>query len=213
MDFSRRDIAELYELREALEVYAVGKAAAHKLSPTELETLEAVVKDVLVLRDELAGSQERQLNADGMRRFIRIDWAPMDPTAMVIDQGGVARDMRSRTERDPRLLGSKHRAAEEREVTVVRGASDGRTVVLVPEAKGLQITGMTLLHVRFADRLPAERAAAVLSGYRTRFNALSDAVTETEPVFDRERLGQEPITDLLTEPVYELARRWRARRS
>jgi DNA-binding GntR family transcriptional regulator len=73
VDFSRRDIAELYELREALEVYAVGKAAAHKLSPAELETLEAVVKDVLVLRDELAGSQERQLNAGGMRRFIRID--------------------------------------------------------------------------------------------------------------------------------------------
>jgi glutamine---fructose-6-phosphate transaminase (isomerizing) len=82
-------------------------------------------------------------------------------------------------------------------------------VVLVPEAKGLQVTGMTLLHVRFADRLPAERAAAVLSGYRTRLNALSDAVTETEPMFDKERLGEEPITDLLTDPVYELARRWR----
>jgi glutamine---fructose-6-phosphate transaminase (isomerizing) len=144
----------------------------------------------------------------GYTRY-RIDWAPVDPTAVVIDQGGIARDMRSRTARDPRLLGSKHRAAEEREVTVVRGASDGRTVVLVPEAKGLQVTGMTLLHVRFADRLPAERAAAVLSGYRTRLNALSDAVTETEPMFDKERLGEEPITDLLTDPVYELARRWR----
>jgi glucosamine--fructose-6-phosphate aminotransferase (isomerizing) len=144
----------------------------------------------------------------GYTRY-RIDWAPADPTAVVVDQGGVARGLRSRTERDPRLLGSKHRAAEEREVSVVRGASDGRTVILVPEAKGQQVTGMTLLHVRFRDRLPAEGAAAVLSGYRTRYNALSDAVTETEPVFDRERLGVEPITDLLTEPVYELARRWR----
>ena len=144
----------------------------------------------------------------GYTRY-RIDWAPVDPTAVVIDQGGVAREMPSRTARDPRLLGSKHRAAEEREVTVVRGASDGRTVILVPEAKGLQVTGMTLLHVRFADRLPSERAAAVLSGYRTRFNALSDAVTETEPTFDQDRLGEESITDLLTEPVYELARRWR----
>ncbi len=135
----------------------------------------------------------------------------MDPhtVAVVIDQAGVARGMRSRTERDPRLLGSKHRAAEEREVTVVRGASDGRTVILVPEAKGQQVTGMTLLHVRFHDRLPADRAAAVLSGYRTRFNALHDAVTETEPAFDQKRLGLEPIADLLTEPVYELARRWR----
>jgi len=73
VDFSRRDVAELYELREALEVYAVCKAAAHKLSATELETLKFLVNDVLVLRDELAESQERQLNADGMRRFIRMD--------------------------------------------------------------------------------------------------------------------------------------------
>jgi glucosamine--fructose-6-phosphate aminotransferase (isomerizing) len=144
----------------------------------------------------------------GFTRY-RIDWSVPDPTAAVIDQGGVARTLRSRTERDPRLLGSKHRAAEEREVTVVRGASDGRTVILVPEAKGQQITGMTLLHVRFRDRLPAERAAAVLSGYRTRFNALSDAVTETEPAFDLTRLGDEPMAELLTEPVYDLARRWR----
>ena len=144
----------------------------------------------------------------GYTRY-RIDWTTPEPMAGVIDQGGVARGLPSRTERDPRLLGSKHRAAEEREVTVVRGASDGRTVILVPEAKGQQVTGMTLLHVRFREHLPSERVAAVLAGYRTRFNALSDAVTETEPVFDQEHLAEEPITDLLTEPVYQLARRWR----
>ncbi len=147
----------------------------------------------------------------GFTRY-RIDWGP-SPTAAVLDRGGVARQLASRTDRDPRLLGSKHRAAEEREVTVVRGASDGRTVVLVPEAKGQQVTGMTLLHVRFHDRLPAERAAAVLGGYRTRFNALSDAVTETEPAFDLSRLGEETVVDLLTCPVYELARRWRSPRA
>ena len=144
----------------------------------------------------------------GFTRY-RIEWSPGTPTAAVLDQGGVARGLPSRTERDPRLLGSKHRAAEEREVTVVCGASDGRTVVLVPEVKGQQVVGMTLLHVTFRDRLPAERMAAVLSGYRTRYNALADAVTETEPAFDVERLGREPIVELLTEPVYELARRWR----
>jgi len=145
----------------------------------------------------------------GYTRY-RIDsLAEAGPTATVVDQGGVARDLPSRTERDPRLLGTKHRAAEEREVTVARGASDGRTVVLVPESKGQQVTGMTLLHVRFRDVLPADRAKAVLSGYRTRYSALADAVTETEPVFDDARLGDEPIVELLTQPVYELAKRWR----
>jgi DNA-binding GntR family transcriptional regulator len=73
VEFSRRDVAELYELREALEIYAAGKAAEHKLRDSELEALERVVKDVLLLRDELEASGEPHLNADGMRRFIRLD--------------------------------------------------------------------------------------------------------------------------------------------
>ena len=68
---------------------------------------------------------------------------------------------------------------------------------------------MTLLHVRFADRLDAGTAAkAVLAGYRGRYSALADAVTETEPVFDDERPRPRcRIVDLLTEPVYVLAER------
>src|SRR6202035_2834822 len=97
----------------------------------------------------------------------------------------------------------------EREVTVARGAGDDRTVILVPEAKGTQVTGMTLLHVRFHERLAWDASKRVLSGYRTRYSALSDAVTETEPVFDESRLGNEPVVDLLTVPVYQLALRWR----
>jgi DNA-binding GntR family transcriptional regulator len=72
-EFSRRDVSELYELREALEVYAVGKAAEHKLRGPDLETLERAVKDVLLLRDELEASGEPHLKADAMRRFIRLD--------------------------------------------------------------------------------------------------------------------------------------------
>jgi glucosamine--fructose-6-phosphate aminotransferase (isomerizing) len=144
----------------------------------------------------------------GYTRY-RIDWPDAGPTISVVDQAGIARELPSRTTRDPRLRGTKHRATDEREVTVARGASDGRTVVIVPEAKDQQVTGMTLLQVRFHDILPAGEAKGVLSGYRTRYAALSDAVTETEPVFDDTRLGAEPIVDLLTEPVYELAKRWR----
>ncbi|HET9078857.1 MAG TPA: SIS domain-containing protein [Acidimicrobiales bacterium] len=147
----------------------------------------------------------------GYTRY-KIDWTvPGRPAAEVIDQGGIARNLPSRTASNPLLRGTKHRAAEEKEVTVARGASDGRTVILIPEVKGIQVTGMTLLHVRFSEMLGADAAKRVLSGYRTRYSALSDAVTETEPAFDDARLGREPIVDLLTEPVYALAARWRSR--
>jgi glucosamine--fructose-6-phosphate aminotransferase (isomerizing) len=132
------------------------------------------------------------------------------PTIAVIDQGGEAKDLPSRTATDPRLRGTKHRASMEREVTVARGRHDGRTVIMIPETRGTTVTGMTLLHVRFAGVLDAGTAQAVLAGYRDRLVALVDAVTETEQTFDDARLGQVPIVELLTEPVYSLAeRRWR----
>ena len=60
----------------------------------------------------------------------------------------------SRVERNPALVGTKRRVASEREVLVARGRSDGRTVIIVPEVKASTPTGITLLHVRFHDRLP-----------------------------------------------------------
>jgi glutamine---fructose-6-phosphate transaminase (isomerizing) len=132
------------------------------------------------------------------------------PRISVISQGGLARGLASRTDNDPRLRGTKHRAADEREVTVARGRSDGRTVVMVPETRGTVVTGMTLLHVQFASLLGAPVARNVLGGYRDRLVALADAVTETEQTFDETNLGRVPIVELLTEPVYVLAERWRS---
>jgi len=130
-------------------------------------------------------------------------------TIEVVDRGGISLGLPSRTERDPRLLGTKHHVASEREVTVARGGRDGRSLILIPETKGNTVTGMTLLHVAFHDRLAPTTARQVLSGYRNRYAALSDAVTETESGFDDERLGLVPLLALLTEPVYVLAERWK----
>jgi hypothetical protein len=48
----------------------------------------------------------------------------------------------------------------------------------------------------------------VLAGYSNRLTAISDAVTETVPVFDETILSRVPTVDLLTEPVAVLADRW-----
>ena len=146
----------------------------------------------------------------GFTRY-RIDGSVPDGTATiaVLDRGGVAADLASRVNDNPRLLGTKHRAASEREVTVARGRRDGRTFVLVPETKDAQVVGMTLLHARFHDRLAPAAAQAVLQGYRDRYDALIDAVTETEPVFREDVLGRVDLIDLLTQPVHVLADRWR----
>ena len=146
----------------------------------------------------------------GYTRY-RIEGDVAADTAMVhvVDKGGAAAGLTSSTESDPALRGTKHRVATQREVTAVLGRRDGRTLVIVPEVKQNQTVGLTLLHVRFVEHLPADAMRAVLQGYQGRYGALKDAVTETEPTFDDAVLATIPVVDLLTEPVYVLAERWR----
>ncbi len=128
----------------------------------------------------------------------------------VLDKRGVAAGLTSRAERSPELRGTKHRVVTQREVTVAVGAGDGRTVLLVPETRQNRVIGVVLLHVRFAGRLAPAVARVVLEGYQGRYAALVDAVTETEPAFADEMLGQVPIVELLTQPVHVLAHHWRS---
>jgi glutamine---fructose-6-phosphate transaminase (isomerizing) len=127
----------------------------------------------------------------------------------VVDRGGIAADLPSRTERSPELRGTKHRVASEREVLVALGRRDGRTIVIVPEVKDGQATGITLLHVRFAGHLPVATVRGVLQGYRNRYSVLRDAVQETEPTFREDLLAEIPVVVLMTEPINQLADRWR----
>jgi len=189
------------------------------------ETLLQVplVREVLaagVARDSLSYRALRTLadlepaveQVTGFTRYrIEGDLVGDTATVHVVDRGGISADLPSRTERNPALRGTKHRVATEREVTVAQGRFDQRTMIIVPEVKGTQTTGLTLLHVAFRDRLAPEAARGVLQGYRGRYAALKDVVTETEPAFDDARLADFDVVDLLTEPVAELADRWSAR--
>jgi glucosamine--fructose-6-phosphate aminotransferase (isomerizing) len=147
----------------------------------------------------------------GFTRYrVEGDVAQHEATIVVVDRGGISRDLPLRTEANPSLRGTKHRVATEREVTVAVGRSDGRQVVLVPEVKGNQCTGITLLHVRFHEHLAPAVMRAVLEGYRGRYAALRDAVTETEPTLREDLLADLPVVDLLTAPVLVLAGRWKS---
>jgi glucosamine--fructose-6-phosphate aminotransferase (isomerizing) len=171
-----------------------------------------------------AGASVQALSYRGLRTLSRLDPAVVDvngftryrisgevtagATIEIVDRGGIAVDMPSRVETDNRLLGAKHRAAQEREVTVAVGGRDGRSLILVPETNGGVICGMTLMHVQFRESLPAAETRRVLEGYRDRYAALVDAVTETEAAFSDERLEELALLDLLTLPVRVLAEQW-----
>src|SRR5690606_13029908 len=128
---------------------------------------------------------------------------------VVLDRRGISTGLPSRVDRDSRLRGTKALVAREQELMVARGRADGRLVVIVPETKDGVTTGLQLLHVVLPDTLPAPTARAVLQGYRRRYQALKDAVTETEDVFRDDLLAQQSVADLLTVPILDLADRWR----
>jgi glutamine---fructose-6-phosphate transaminase (isomerizing) len=140
----------------------------------------------------------------GFTRY-RVD----DKTISIVDRDGISRDLPSRVDTDSRLVGTKHRVAESREVLVARGRRDQRTVILVPEVKAGTCTGITLLHVRFHDRLDAPVMKGGLQGYDNRYSRLVDWVSETEGEFDESKLAELPVADALIEPISDTADLWR----
>ena len=164
-----------------------------RLSYRELRTLVALDASVA----EVTGWTRYRIEGD----------VTEDATIQVIDRGGIASGIASRTDTNPILRGGKHRAAFEKEIMVGVG-SDGRSVIHIPEVKDNQTTGLTLLHCRFLDYLPRPSMRTVLQGYRGRYGALQDAVTESHPSFRDDILSTINVVDLLTRPVYVLAEHW-----
>jgi glucosamine--fructose-6-phosphate aminotransferase (isomerizing) len=201
----------LLQARLVREVLAAG-SARDRLSYDSLRTL--AVLDPLV--DEALGYTRYRIEGTvaplsgrttlGAPGLLEGD----EPRIVVVDRGGLGRELRSRTEDNPELRGTKRRVAAERQVYVGQGRSDGRTVLFVPEVKDNQTTGMTLLHVSLRADLPLVSLRSVLQGYRGRYQALKDAVTETEPTFRDDLLTDIDVVELMTAPIYDLADRWRS---
>ena len=131
----------------------------------------------------------------------------VDGRLHVIDKGGIASGIVSRVEKDPTLRGTKHRVAVEQEPFVTVG-SDGRVVLIVPEVKDKQTTGLTLCHVIVSENLGPSTARTVLQGYRNRYRQLVDVVTEQQPTFRDDLLAEVSTVDLLTAPISDVAATW-----
>lgn len=76
VQFSREDVLDLCELREALETYAFSKVARlGLLQSEERERLHKLVQAVLDLKIELEKSGKAALDVEDMRRFIATDFS------------------------------------------------------------------------------------------------------------------------------------------
>jgi glucosamine--fructose-6-phosphate aminotransferase (isomerizing) len=152
-------------------------------------------------------------SVNGFTRY-GIDGSEIDEANIsIIERGGISIDLKSRVDGITRLVGTKHRVASNQEVLVARGRSDNRTVIFIPELKSGETTGITLLHVTFAQRLSASVMKSVLQGYDDRYNRLVDWVKETESEFRDDLLADIDVVDALILPISDTANRWRTQQS
>jgi len=73
VQLKRQDIIDLYELREALEVYSARKAAQSPPRTIALQRWQDLSDEVLQLRNELEKSGEPTLNGEQMHLFVASD--------------------------------------------------------------------------------------------------------------------------------------------
>ncbi|MEN6536030.1 MAG: GntR family transcriptional regulator [Bryobacteraceae bacterium] len=88
VQLTRRDIVELYELREALEVYEVGRAARAYVPPEDLDHLRQIINEMALLKRELERSSRTALNTEEMRHFVAYD---LGYHSLLVRLGGNAR--------------------------------------------------------------------------------------------------------------------------
>lgn len=73
VQLTRQDIIDLYELREALEVYSARKAARSTIRPMDLKRWQDIVDEILILKRELEQSGKHTLDSEQMHRFVTSD--------------------------------------------------------------------------------------------------------------------------------------------
>ncbi|WP_158824173.1 GntR family transcriptional regulator [Granulicella sp. S156] len=73
VELTREDIVDLYEVREALEIYAVRKVAQRGLHPTNHTQLKGYLESVQTIIRALRKSGKRELNPEQMAEFSSLD--------------------------------------------------------------------------------------------------------------------------------------------
>ena len=139
--------------------------------------------------------------------YYRVDDGPEAGTIQVVGKTGSAAGLASRADHGSPLMGSKRRVAELRTARLLRGRSDGRVVLVVPEQDGNRISHLCVVHVELQECCEPADLAAAMDAVGDRMAEIVAAVTETVPSFEPARLGEFPAEDVLLAPVELLAER------
>ncbi|HXE71946.1 MAG TPA: SIS domain-containing protein [Candidatus Nitrosotenuis sp.] len=123
----------------------------------------------------------------------------------VVRKLGIAEKMRSRADAGYTLVGTKEWVVRRRQAFVGRGKNDRRPILILPVLPAGQVEFLALLHLQFHEALPLEQKVSVLREMPNRYEDLKGQVEETGVEWRDELLEPIPVSDLVVEPVDELA--------
>src|SRR5262249_51025108 len=188
-----RDDADLYEnaVVEALEVIGADR---YCLTLAALRVVRAHARLI-----------ER---VTGVTRY-RIRPGENGLTIKVVAKTGIAAGIPSRADQESPLVGSKRRVVELRVPRLLRGASDGRVVLVVPEQDGGEIGHVAVVHVVLRRHCPPAELTAAMESVGDRMAEIVGGATGTSPSFEPRRLSALPAEGVLLAPVEWLAERLR----
>ncbi|MGV8058627.1 MAG: SIS domain-containing protein [Smithellaceae bacterium] len=131
---------------------------------------------------------------------------PAENTLVAVrKKGGVAISMASRTETASPLMGTKRTIVSTGHVYIGRGKSDGAAIALLPLlGENNFISSLLLIHIDYNELLSLPEKKKAL-GYR--YNDIRNLVNEYNVDWDDNYLEKIQISDLLSEPIEEIARR------
>src|SRR5215471_18099484 len=137
--------------------------------------------------------------------YYRVGGAEEPDTIRVVRKTGSAAGLASRADHGSPLMGSKRRVAELRTARLLRGRSDGRVVLVVPEQDCNQLSHLCVVHVELRERCEPHDLVAAMDSVGDRMAEIIAAVTETVPSFEPAQLREFPAEDVLLAPVELLA--------
>lgn len=186
-----RSEADLYDNAVVETLRAIGADPAALTYPV----LDAIRAHARVIREPV-GATRYQVKQDAG-----------GATVFVTAKSGVATHLRSRAEDGAPLTGTKKRVADLRVPLLVRGAADGRTVLIVPEQSAGDVAGISVVHVELRESCPLQDLKDSMRAAGDRFAEIVAAVSEVRPDFRPDDLSALPTAAVLLDSVEVLAGR------
>lgn len=184
-----RDNADMYENDIVRALQEAGMDATSALSHAVL----VAIHEHAALLTRVRGVTRYRLRGEGTREVI------------VIRKTGAAAALTSRVEQWAPLVGSKELVARTRQARLLRGAHDGRLVLVVPEQEGALLSGLAVIHLELVKSASGAHLISALSTTRGRADELRAAITEAGIDFRPGLLADLPVEDVLLAPVESIA--------